>query len=221
LFLYYITDRRQLASDERRSRQLLLEQIGRAAEAGINAIQLREKDLSARQLLELAVEAVKVVRERSQSTKFLINSRMDIALACGADGVHLPSDDISASEARAMLTQAGMSRAVIAASCHDVREVELAEGHGADFGVFAPVFEKDGLPKSDGLPLLQGACRERRVANPRMPVLALGGVTLHNAEQCVAVGADGIAAIRLFQIGDIGETVRRLRSLQALPRNTA
>jgi thiamine-phosphate pyrophosphorylase len=139
---------------------------------------------------------------------------MDVALACGADGVHLPSHDVPASEARALLMQAGMSRPVVAAACHSRREVELAEGHGADFVVFAPVFEKGGLATSDGVELLRQVCRERRAASPPMPVLALGGVTVENAGQCLAAGADGIAGIRLFQSGDLRETVAHLRELK-------
>src|SRR5258708_17971093 len=186
--------------------------MGHAAENSVDVIQLREKDLNARQLLELAIDAVRMVRERSKSTRFLINSRMDVA--CAADGVHLPSDDISASDARALLMQAGMSRPVIAASCHSLREVELAEGHGADFAVLAPVFEKGGSATSVGVELLRQVCRERRAASPPMPVLALGGVTVENAGQCLAAGADGIAGIRLFQSGDLRETVARLRGLK-------
>jgi thiamine-phosphate pyrophosphorylase len=214
LLLYYITDRKQLAADDRQSRRLVLDCIGRAAEAGIDAIQLREKDLNARELSDLATDAVRVIRERSKSTRFLINSRMDVALACGADGVHLPYDDIPASEARALLMQAGMSRPVIAASCHSRREVELAEGHGADFAVFAPVLEKAGLAAADGFELLRRVCQQRRAANPKMPVLALGGVTIKNAEQCLAAGAGGIAGIRLFQSGDLRKTVERLRGMK-------
>jgi thiamine-phosphate pyrophosphorylase len=214
LLLYYITDRKQLAADDRESRRRLLNRIGHAAENSVDVIQLREKDLNARQLLELAIDAVRVARERSKSTRFLINSRMDVALACAADGVHLPSDDISASDARALLMQAGMSRPVIAASCHSLREVELAEGHGADFAVLAPVFEKGGSATADGLELLRQVCRERRAASPPMPVLALGGVTVENAGQCLTAGADGIAGIRLFQSGDLRETVARLRGLK-------
>jgi thiamine-phosphate pyrophosphorylase len=214
LFLYYITDRKQLSSDEAEARRLLLARIAQAAEAGIDAIQLREKDLGTKQILALSVEVLERLRELSLSTKFLINSRMDVALACGADGVHLPSNDISPSEARALLAEAGRFQPVISRSCHSIREVELTEGHGADFAVFAPAFEKLGTATADGLQLLREACMQRRAASPKMPVLALGGVTLQNAEQCLAAGADGIAGIRLFQSGNLRETVTRLRAMK-------
>src|SRR5213595_110766 len=94
--LYYITDRMQFPGDESSRRKQLLAKIAEAARCGVDFIQLREKDLSTRELELLAREAICVVRENSQSnTQLLINSRTDIALAVGLNGVHLRSDDIS------------------------------------------------------------------------------------------------------------------------------
>lgn len=215
MLLYYITDRRRLSQDEHDSRRLVLDSILRAAEARIDFIQLRERDLPARELFELATAAAKIVEKVNSSREFktslLINSRIDIALACGADGVHLRSNDISAADARALMMAAGQQRPVIAVSCHSLREVELAEGHGADFVVFGPVFEKPGSNSPVlGLSALEQACRNRRAANPRMPVLALGGVDVGNAAACMAAGAAGIAGIRLLQRADVKELVERL-----------
>src|SRR5689334_3851289 len=94
MFLYYITDRRQLSPNNNEATHLLLDRIRNAAGAGIDAIQLRERDLSTRELTELGKRAVEIVRKANSSTRLLINSRMDVAIACGADGVHLRSDDI-------------------------------------------------------------------------------------------------------------------------------
>lgn len=218
MLLYYITDRRQLSDNEDDSRRFLLHSIRRSAEAEVDFIQLRERDLPARDLLELATAAAKIVEEVNSSndsqTRLLINSRTDIALACGIAGIHLRANDISAADARSILMAAGgQGSAVVAASCHSMREVELAEGHGADFAVFGPVFGKIASSSPvQGLRALEEVCRSRRAATPPMPVLAIGGVNVDNAAGCLAAGAAGIAGIRLFQQEDVREMVKRLRA---------
>jgi thiamine-phosphate pyrophosphorylase len=218
LLLYYITDRRQLSDNEGDSRQLVLKSIQRAAEAGVDFIQLRERDLPGRALFELATAAVEIVNQvnasRAAQTRLLINSRIDVALASGAAGVHLRADDISAADARSVMLAAGQRGPMIAVSCHSMREVELAEGQGADFAVFGPVFEKAGSP-APGVRALEQVCQSRRAVNPRMPVLAIGGVDLQNAAACLAAGADGIAGIRLFQREDVGEILQKLDPFRA------
>ena len=104
-FLYYITNRTYFPGDEPTRRRRLLQKIQEAARAGVDYIQLREKDLPTRDLESLAREAVKIMAElrtenRELRTALLINSRTDVALAIGADGVHLRSDDISPQEVR-------------------------------------------------------------------------------------------------------------------------
>ncbi len=218
MFLYYITDRKQLSANEDEARRLLLARVRMAAAAGVDAIQIRERDLSVSELTELGRRAVEIVREANPSTKVLINSRSDVAIPCGADGVHLRSDDISPSEARAIFMQAGILRPVIALSCHTIAEVELAEGHGADFAVFGPVFEKDRQIQGRGIAGIHSACH-RRAAKPPMPVLALGGINATNAFECLQAGAAGIAAIRLFQDGNMEQVVSKLRRLPASHRS--
>lgn len=150
-------------------------------------------------------------------------------MAAGADGVHLRSEDIAASEARVIWDRAAgkpapgtAQRPILAVSCHTEAELRSAEGHGADFAVFAPVFEKVMYPQARGIglqALRKACCRTATPANVEgvgagyMPVLALGGVTLDNAAACVEAGAAGIAAIRLFQDNDVTETLSRLREL--------
>jgi len=204
LLLYYITDRRQFAGDENHQRQALLQQIAEASRGGVDFIQLREKDLCARELESLAREAAALIRRNSQTTRLLINSRSDIAIACGADGVHLRADDLSPREVRKIWPQPGP---IIAVSCHSVADVERAASEGAKFVVFAPVFEKRGEAevKPMGIEGLRAACRQA------IPVLALGGVTLENAPECMKAGAAGVAGIRLFQENDIAEVTRALR----------
>ncbi len=218
MLLYYITDRKQFPGPEPRRRELLLAKISEAARAGVDYIQLREKDLPARELQALAQQAVRICREtrnQKRETRLLINSRSDVALATGADGVHLPSGDISASDAQAISSSARTRNSkletrnfVVAVSCHTAEEVRLAETQGADFAVFGPVFEKVGTSLSVGLDALRAACHLGH-----MPVLAIGGITLENAGACLQAGAAGIAAIRLFQENAVGEIVAKLRPL--------
>jgi len=217
LLLYYITDRTQFPGDEAARRARLLERIAAAAGAGVDYIQLREKDLSARELEQLARAAIQAIRGASSSARLLINSRCDVALAAGANGVHLRAgaQDISAADARALLVRAGMSSPIVAASCHASSEVALAASEGADFAVFGPVFGKGPDAAHEqvapaGLSALRAACS---ASVGGMPVLALGTVSTENAAGCLRAGAAGVAGIRLFQNGDVAATVRRLRSL--------
>ncbi len=232
MLLYYISDRRQFPGTEAEKRKRLLAKIAEAARAGVDLIQLREKDLLGRELERLAREAVALIaretRNAKRESKLLINSRTDVAFAAGADGVHLTSTDISAGDARALWDIAARNakreprNVVIGVSCHTVEEVRLAESQGADFAVFGPVFEKPGQ-RPTGIEGLRCACNRMIVRDGKteavdsgtMPVLALGGVTLENARACMEAGAAGIAAIRLFQDNDISEVVAALNTGKA------
>jgi thiamine-phosphate pyrophosphorylase len=214
LLLCYVTDRKQLPGDEATHRRLLLEKIGEAARCGVDFIQLREKDLSARELEALAHDAMNLVREnpkaanRAPRTCLLLNSRTDIAVAVGADGVHLRSDDITPSEVRIIWSQCGaQTRPTIGVSCHSTEDVRRAAADRADFALFGPVFEKREAPEipAAGIENLRRACREN------IPVLALGGITLENARSCLDAGTAGFAGIRLFQENDISKVVELLR----------
>ncbi len=221
--LYYITDRSQFRGTELARRDALLAKVAEAARAGIDYIQLREKDLSGRELETLAREVVVVAHKNvganSTATRVLINSRTDVALATGADGVHLRADDIAPHEVRSIFdrvvtelrpatAQPRQSHFLVAASCHTVADIFRAGAEKVDFAVFAPVFGKSSAPETHprGLVALQEACRAKT------PVLALGGVTLENAASCLNAGAVGIAGIRLFQENNIEDVVRSLRT---------
>ena len=209
VLLYYITDRRQFPGGPEQQKQKLLEKIAECIAAGVDFIQLREKELTIRALEELAKKASALFAREAQS-KLLINSRVDVALACGAHGVHLPANDISASEARTIFAQAGNAHPLIGVSVHSLEELARAEAHAADFAVFGPVFQKEGQVITDGLQRLREACHK---ADRCMPVLALGGITRENAQECRSAGADGIAAIRLFQENDVAEIAKKLRGI--------
>lgn len=213
LQLYYITDRRQFPGDHHEQERRLLAKIAECAAAGVEYVQLREKDLTPRALEELAEKAMKALG--GSQTRLLINSRTDVALACSAHGVHLPANDLAASEVRSIFARAGKSEPVIGVSTHSAAEVASAEAHGASFAVFGPVFEKSGSANREGLEQLRRICHRTEAAQPPMPVWALGGITLENAQECVAAGAEGIAGIRLFQQNDVHALVKKLRALHA------
>jgi thiamine-phosphate pyrophosphorylase len=215
LLLCYITDRTHFPGDEAARQRGLLDNIREAATAGIEFIQLREKDLPARELELLARKALTILQQlrtenRELRTKLLINSRTDVALAVSGHGVHIPANDVSPEEVRRIWRAAHTAmRVTITQSCHQPEEVHRAAENGADLAVFAPVFEKKSAPgtKPAGLETLRAACQYK------IPVLALGGVTLENVSDCLRAGAAGIAAIRLFQEHGLADAVRRLREL--------
>jgi len=221
LLLYCITDRTQLGDDEATRHERLLRKIAEAAQAGVDFIQLRERDLAARELEKMAAEAMRLVR--GSQTKLLVNSRIDIALAVGADGVHLRSNDLAAGEARAIWAKStGTAECIIGVSCHSLADVLSAESNGADFAVFGPVFGKqESAELAVGVEAIAQVVRRGAAPDPkveagqslRMPVIALGGVTPENAASCLRAGAAGIAGIRLFQQGDVTQTIQRLRSM--------
>jgi len=207
MLLYYITDRRSFGGTEAEQRAAVLRRIAESARAGVDYIQLREKDLSPCELERLAREAVRAVRDQSATTKLLINTGSDVALGCRADGVHLASGELRASEVRALWRKCDREP-VVGVSAHSAAEVRDAEAEGADFAVLAPIFEKVQTgARGIGLEALREACAGQ------LDVLALGGVSLENACGCLQAGAAGVAGIRLFQGGDLVATVKRLREL--------
>lgn len=223
MLTYYITERKQFAGDATAQRAELLRMVARASNAGVDYIQLREKDLAVGELEKLAREALQAVRSGG-SARLLINQRTDVALAAGLDGVHLTGNDLAASEARTLAAKAGRRDFLVAASCHSATEVRLAEAHGADFAVLAPIFEKATVTSIGiGLDALREAApRERKPdlrveagdTRTRFALFALGGITLENAPFCAAAGSDGVAGIRLFQQAtDLPALVRRIRAL--------
>jgi len=191
VFLYYITDRTALGGTVP-----LLECVRRVTVAGVDWIQVRERDLSGRALAELVTEVLKIARAGARPTRVLVNDRLDVALATGADGVHLPSHGLPTGAVRG-LAPAGF---LIGRSCHSPADVQAAAAEGADLCVLGPVFATPS--KADMGPPL-GLSAFRSLGDVTIPVLALGGVTLENAAACRAAGAAGLAAIRLFQDGPL------------------
>lgn len=181
---YYITNRQSCPLD-------LLDCIERNARRGVDWIQIREKDLPCRDLLGLARAALE--RAAPHGARVLVNDRLDIALAAGAHGVHLPSDAPAPSVLRP-ITPPGF---VVAVSTHSPEELRRAEREGADFAVFGPVFptaSKPGRAVIPGLAGLREACRA-----VSLPVAALGGLTAAREGACAVAGAAAVAGISMFQ----------------------
>lgn len=195
---YAITSRALFAGDERQKQSALINQCARWSREGIDTIQLREKDLPAARLAQLARDILKAIA--GSQTKLLINTRADVALATGAHGVHLTaaSGELTPTQVRQLYASANAPEPIITISCHTIEEVRRALPHEPSAILFAPVFGKtvagEPITPAAGLDKLREACA---IAAP-VPVYALGGVTEENAPSCLAAGAIGIAAIRLF-----------------------
>ena len=175
---YYITDRKSLGGF-----RPLMEVIRDQMHLGVDYIQIREKDVPARQLFEFTLAVLEFRQSEFKSknvAKVLVNGRSDVAVAAGADGVHLTS----------AAPRECLPGLIVARSCHTMAEVRAAR---ADLITFGPVFESPGKGEPVGLEALHEACQGK------VPVFALGGVNWDNAADCVAAGAEGIAGIRLFQ----------------------
>lgn len=226
-----VTDRRAIpvanplagdsaGGDDSRGIGALRDFIGKIAAAGVNWIQIREKDLDAQQLCGLASAAVEMAR--ATRVRIIVNDRLDVALAARAAGVHLGETSLPVAAAVSWKRAASQSDAhaiipadfLIGASCHSLESAVQAERGGADYVFFGPVFTtplKAAFGEPQGLTRLEQVCRAVRI-----PVLGIGGVTLENAAACIDAGASGIAAIRLFQEArDPAALVARLRAISS------
>jgi thiamine-phosphate pyrophosphorylase len=200
--LYYITDRQICPIP-------LLDNIKRAIEAGVDFIQIREKDLSARELLSLARSAREM--KRGHETRILVNDRLDVALAADLDGIHVSQNSIPAHQIHDKLTKPDF---LIGVSTHSLEEVKAAQSQRANFATFGPVFftpSKAAYGEPVGLGALNKVCEFVRI-----PIFALGGVDKNNYLECLLNGASGVAAIRLFQDQDISipkivDEIKRLK----------
>jgi thiamine-phosphate pyrophosphorylase len=192
-----------ISNVERTGEAALLESLERAARSGLRAFQLREKGMSARDLLSLALRARAILRPLG--ALLFVNDRVDVALAAGADGVHLPATSLPPDRARALWPRPRL----LGVSAHDGAEMARAREGGADFVTLAPVFSTPGKPAPLGLERFGGLAREAG-----LPVLALGGVNLERIPDCLRAGAHGVSAIGLFRDSpDIEADLGRIEAL--------
>ena len=177
-----------------------------AVVAQIDLVQIREKNLTARVLYQLATSAAGITK--GSATKLLINDRSDIAAAAGADGVHLTTSSLPT----AVVRQSFGDGFLIGVSTHSIEEARRARQGGADFAVFGPVFDTASKKEFGEPPGLTGLARVCSELSP-FPVLALGGVRIGNVAECIRAGARGVAAIRMLQqsaqLADIADEIRR------------
>jgi len=179
--VYLITDRRQAPGGE------ILRAVEGALDGGVRAVQLREKDLPGKELYLLAGRMRELTARHG--ARLLVNDRVDVALAVGADGVHLGGSSMPASVARRLLGK----ESLIGCSTHNTRELREAAAQGADFATFGPVYptpSKAAFGPPVGITALAGACGRSAI-----PVFALGGVGPHNVGEVMEAGAFGIALI--------------------------
>ena len=217
--LCYVTDRQALSKgDELNARKAVLDKIQEAAAAGVDWIQIREKDLSGKEcaaLTSAAIErAARPLSSKQSPIRILVNDRLDVALSQAAGGVHLGENSLPVEKARELVDSRIPSKDfLIGVSCHSLEATTAAATGGANYIFFGPVFATPskavyGAPQ--GLARLAEVCRA-----VSLPVIAIGGITLDNAAPCLTAGASGIAAIRLFQEAqDLASLVKELRALK-------
>ncbi|MDT7541982.1 MAG: thiamine-phosphate pyrophosphorylase [Acidobacteriota bacterium] len=195
--LYAITDARLSTLSH-------AEQLARLADGGAMLIQLREKWASPREFYREAQAAVRVARARG--VKLIINDRADIALACGADGVHLGQDDLPPAAARRLLGD----RFIIGYSTHDLAQIEEASRLSVDYVAFGPVFPTRSKEKADAVVGLSLLSLARAALDPSIPLVGIGGITRENARAALDAGANSVAVISAL-VSDSSEIARRTR----------
>jgi thiamine-phosphate pyrophosphorylase len=205
-FVYLITEGKAAPVNFFRVKSEILELVKLAVDARISFVQIREKQLPARMVCELAAEAARIAQK--SETKILVNDRADIALAARASGVHLTARSLSAE----IIRRAFPPDFIVGVSTHTFEEAETARRHAADFITFSPIFstpekEKYGAPQ--GLEKLREVCERLK----SFPVVALGGIDEENYKSVLQAGASGFAAIRfLNDAEDLGKLAAELRS---------
>ena len=201
--LYLITDRHQTLG------RPLLEVVKMAVDAGVRAVQLRERDLSDRDLLRLA-EKLKVILNPAGAL-FFINDRIDICLAVDADGVHLRSDHIPISVARELL---GANR-LIGVSCHGIEQVVDSKDQGADYVVLGPIY--DTPSKRAYGPPLGPEIITRASQLSALPIYAIGGIQIERVKEVSEAGASGVAVVSsILNVKDVQTAVTKMISALAL-----
>src|ERR1700751_287807 len=221
----YVTDRKALTGDK--SLPALLDVIRAAAAAGVDWVQIREKDFPARELFTLVKETVSLASVppgsiRASSIRAIVNDRLDVALAAGAAGVHLGHASTPARDV-VRWCRAGNAPAdfLVGVSCHSLEGAQEAENAGASYTYFGPIYE---TPSKIPFGKPHGVEELAQVATAvTIPVIAIGGINSSNAPQCLRAKAAGIAAIRMFQAESISapDSLKKvIETLHNLPLET-
>jgi thiamine-phosphate pyrophosphorylase len=210
--LCYVTDRQSLHIAAGQSREAaLVQHIESAVRAGVDWVQIREKDLPGRNLMDVTRAAIRACNNSSAQNRVrvLVNDRCDVAWAAGAAGVHLGEKSLPVRILVDARRGRGPANFLVGTSCHSVDGAIRAAEEGSDYLFFGPLFatpSKVEFGAPQGLGKLAEVCRAVSI-----PVIAIGGITLENARACRDAGAAGIAAIRLFQQNrNVGEIVASL-----------
>jgi thiamine-phosphate pyrophosphorylase len=185
----------------------ILQQASAAVSAGVQLIQIREKRLTARNCFELTRAVVAIAR--GSETRVLVNGHAGIAIAAEADGVHLTTSSITAD----VIRKTWGAKFMIGVSTHSLAEVRNAESQGADFAVFGPIFSTSSKTQY-GRPLGPSLLAQAAQDVAPFQLLALGGISIENAKECLNAGAAGIAGISLFgEPSRLAATVREMKAL--------
>jgi len=183
----------------------LEECVAELLEAGVDAIQLREKDIADRDFLELARRLRRLIP--LERAPFIVNDRADIAALAGADGVHLGQDDLPAAAARRILG----AGAVIGRSTHDPGQAAAAVAEGADYLAIGPVFPTATKGYSQGIGVEAAGAISRKLS---IPVVAIGGITAENLPELLAAGVRRVAVCSaIIGAADVGAEAARFRRL--------
>jgi thiamine-phosphate pyrophosphorylase len=218
--LCYVTDRKCLVSEAAGDGcDLLLKRIAAAASAGVDWIQIREKDLSGKEYSLRTREALLRTKRSNRgvgnATRILVNDRLDVALAERTGGVHLGEHSLPVRNIRQWVQasphDSACDKFLVGVSCHSLEAAASAARDGADYIFFGPVF---ATPSKAVFGSPQGVERLAKVCSSvSIPVLAIGGITRENTPACLTAGATGIAAIRLFQDAeDLPSLIAHLRA---------
>ncbi|HEV8591107.1 MAG TPA: thiamine phosphate synthase [Pyrinomonadaceae bacterium] len=186
--LYLITRGEAGPANFSQKKKEILDIVRAAVDAGVNLIQIREKDLEGRQLFEIVLAAVEIAA--GSKTLILASERFDVAIAAGAHGVHLPARALASATVRKIVPGGFL----IGVSTHNAGEIESAVSGEADFVTFGPIFDSSGKGPPVELDELSKICKQF----PDLPVIALGGINETNLNATIDAGAAGIAAIRLL-----------------------
>ena len=183
------------------------EQTELAIQGGATAIQLRDKEMDGGELFAVAKVLADICRR--SDVLFIVNDRLDIAMACGADGIHLGQSDLPVLEARRLVSKSF----IVGASARTVEEARSAEKDGADYLGVGAVF---GTKSKDDARVIELQGLRQLVGVTQLPLVAIGGITIENLPEVMRCGVDGVSVISAAVLGDVkAQTVKLAKALDS------